>query len=322
MIIRTNELWDNLKKNPPQISVITPTYNREGTIERTIKSVFLQTYKDFEYIVVDDGSTDNTIDIVMKYMNLNQLPMMVIVKKNGGVHTARNAGISHCRGVLQTNIDSDDELLPKALEIFSTAWNDLPGDEKKQYREIVAQCMNADGVREGQPFPENINNVTKKEAEKMCKRTKGEHIGMNVTQIMKENPWPEAEGVTFIPESLLWKKLDVKYKSFFINDIVRIYHTDTEVSLTNAKTGRKTLQSCINARWQCFYYLNHKHDYEHLPCNYFVLITRYSLMDCIIKRLDINYRRLKLVNIIDNVMYLLLKLPMKIYANVYIKKRF
>jgi len=95
----------------PKISVIIPTYNRLELLKRSIDSIFNQTYKDFELIVVDDGSTDKT-----KEFCLNDNRIIYLHQENQGVSAARNSGIKISKGEWITFLDSDDEWLPNKLE--------------------------------------------------------------------------------------------------------------------------------------------------------------------------------------------------------------
>ena len=97
------------------ISVIIPAYNAEKTIVRAIQSVQNQSYNDFEIIVVNDGSIDSTKDICEEYVR-NNSRIRIINKKNGGLSSARNAGIREAQGELISFLDSDDEYLPYYLE--------------------------------------------------------------------------------------------------------------------------------------------------------------------------------------------------------------
>lgn len=96
MNIETNCAWNIVDK--PYATVITPVYNRESTLKRAFESIQQQTFKDFEYIIIDDGSTDTSNAIARDFMNAADIPTMLITKENGGVHTARNAGIKNARG--------------------------------------------------------------------------------------------------------------------------------------------------------------------------------------------------------------------------------
>jgi len=100
-----------MEKNP-KVSVVIPTYNSAQFIVETLESVFAQTYKDYEVIVVDDGSTDNTREVLKPYMS----KIRYIYKENGGVASARNVGIKNARGEYIAFLDSDDLWLPEKLE--------------------------------------------------------------------------------------------------------------------------------------------------------------------------------------------------------------
>ena len=90
-----NAIWSQCS---PRVSVITPVYNRREELPRTLRSVENQTYRNIEYIIVDDGSTLPVDDIVKDFMIKADFPVAFIKKQNGGVHTARNAGIRISRG--------------------------------------------------------------------------------------------------------------------------------------------------------------------------------------------------------------------------------
>lgn len=99
------------------VSVIIPVYNREKTIERAIDSVLSQTYTNFEIIIVDDNSTDNTMSLVSRYENNEPRIRHVQHNKNKGAQAARNTGIKMAKGEWIAFLDSDDEWLPQKLEL-------------------------------------------------------------------------------------------------------------------------------------------------------------------------------------------------------------
>ncbi|RFM26663.1 glycosyltransferase family 2 protein [Deminuibacter soli] len=102
----------------PKVSVVIPMYNSEKTIARTIDSVFKQTYKNWELIIVNDGSVDTSEAIVREIISKNtQFSIQLIVKENGGVSTARNAGMRAATGDYIALLDADDEWLPHKLEM-------------------------------------------------------------------------------------------------------------------------------------------------------------------------------------------------------------
>jgi len=99
----------------PKISTIIPTYNRQDFIVSSIESVLTQTYQSYEIIVVDDGSTDNTLEVLNQFQD----KIKVIQKDNGGnASAARNVGIKHASGDYIAYLDSDDTWYPDKLSIF------------------------------------------------------------------------------------------------------------------------------------------------------------------------------------------------------------
>ena len=116
----------------PRVSVIIPSYNNANYIARAIDSVLNQTYRDFEIIVVDDGSTDNTKDIVSSYPN----PVKYLGQDNRGPSSARNAGIAASRGEFIAFLDSDDYWLPEKLSIQMDFFRHCPEAVACQTEEV------------------------------------------------------------------------------------------------------------------------------------------------------------------------------------------
>jgi len=112
----------NKIETKPQVSVIIPTYNRAWIIEEAIDSVLAQDYTEFELIVVDDGSTDHTSDVLDSYRNV----IKVFPQKNKGVSAARNRGIAEASGKFIAFLDSDDLWLPQKLTVQIEFFDQTP----------------------------------------------------------------------------------------------------------------------------------------------------------------------------------------------------
>lgn len=110
------------KRENPLVSVIIPTYNRGWTLKEAIDSVLAQDFTDFELIVVDDGSSDNTQDILSSYKE----DIIVLKQNNKGVSSARNRGIASASGQYVSFLDSDDLWLPQKLSIQIYFFNTNP----------------------------------------------------------------------------------------------------------------------------------------------------------------------------------------------------
>lgn len=135
----------------PIITVFTPTYNRIDLLERCYKSVCNQTYKDFIWMIIDDGSTDNTEAVVRKWQSECQIPQIEYIhKENGGLHTAYNEAIAHIQTELCMCIDSDDFMPKDAIEKVLQFWKEHGSNE---YAGIVGLDFDLEGHVIGDPLP-------------------------------------------------------------------------------------------------------------------------------------------------------------------------
>ena len=138
-----------MKNNSPKVSIILPTYNRAHIIEKAIQSVLNQTYQDFEIIIIDDGSKDDTEKIIRGFQEKDKRIKYIRFEENKGAAAARNAGIKMSKGEYITFQDSDDEWvidkLEKQMKIIETSsenivvycgfWR-IDGDEKTYIPDI------------------------------------------------------------------------------------------------------------------------------------------------------------------------------------------
>ena len=104
------------------LTVFTPTYNRAHTLSRLYESLCRQTVSDFEWLVVDDGSTDSTRSLIEGFINERRIPIRYIFKENGGLHTAYNAAYENIDSELCVCIDSDDYMPENAVELILNKW--------------------------------------------------------------------------------------------------------------------------------------------------------------------------------------------------------
>ena len=322
MDISYNELWAG---KTPLVSVITAVYNNEDTLLSAMSSIKGQTFQDLEYIVVNDGSTQNLDSIVQDFMGKVDFPMCYIKKENGGVHTARNCAIKFTRGKLLLILDGDDEFVPDALEEFLKAWNQIPKEKVDEYREVVALCKNEKGKQIGIAWPEDINQRPWEEIDRVRKLPKycSEHTALMRCDLMRSHPWPEAEGVTFVRESLLWKILDKKYKKWYLNKCLRIYHTNSVDSLSKRK--KRSVQHCINELFQCQYLANNYSDYELGIKSRFMMIMRHEMYRQVLRKKDslpeYEWVREGLTGWLNNTMSLVARFPAVLLAECFINKR-
>lgn len=126
-----------MSTKPPLVSIITPTYNREDYIAECIESVIAQDFNDWEMIIIDDGSQDETLKIINRFANQDKR-IRPLVQRHGGVSRARNNGISNARGKYLAFLDSDDGYLSGALAALVSVMQQVPSSVKLIYGDFVA----------------------------------------------------------------------------------------------------------------------------------------------------------------------------------------
>jgi glycosyltransferase involved in cell wall biosynthesis len=124
LLQQTHKIISGNQMMQPNISIITPNYNSSSYISQTIESVLQQTYPHWEMIIIDDCSTDDSINIIEKYMYQDPRIKLIKLEKNSGPVTARNRGITQAQGRYLTFIDSDDLWLENFLETSITMLQD------------------------------------------------------------------------------------------------------------------------------------------------------------------------------------------------------
>lgn len=135
------------------LTVFTPTYNRAHTLPRTYESLLRQTCKDFEWLVIDDGSTDGTAGLVRGWIEENRIPIRYIYKENGGLYTGYNKAYEVIETELNVCIDSDDFMPDNAVELITGYWKEHGSDE---YAGITGLDFTLDGKPIGGYFPGDL----------------------------------------------------------------------------------------------------------------------------------------------------------------------
>lgn len=207
-------------------TVFTPTYNRAHTLPRVYESLLKQPKELFEWLVVDDGSTDDTQALLDRLQQTAPFPMRVITQENGGKHRAHNVAIKTARGELTVILDSDDELTPDALVILSEEWKAIPAHDRKSFAGLLGHCLTPSGEIHGARYPEPFfdGHHFYLAAQKIMR---GEKLPCYRTDVLKEFPFPERSGCNaYVSESTVWYKIGEKYKVRCIDKDVRVYHQD------------------------------------------------------------------------------------------------
>ena len=205
------------------VTVFTPTYNRGYIISNLYESLQRQTVNDFEWIVIDDGSIDNTSHLFEKWLNeTNSFSIAYEKVENGGKHRAINKGINKAKGELFFIVDSDDYLTDDAIEKIIELEKTIPEERKKEFAGICENKGYPNGKIVGTTFTSDaFLDITMLECEKNGIR--GDKAEVFYTEVMRKYPFPEFTGETFIRESVVWYRIAFDgYKLRYDNDIVYI----------------------------------------------------------------------------------------------------
>jgi glycosyltransferase involved in cell wall biosynthesis len=206
-------------------TVFTPTYNRARTLPRVYESLQRQTCRNFEWLIVDDGSTDGTPGLISQWQAESNFPIRYIFQENQGKPAAFNHGVREARGELFLTLDSDDGCVPEALERFKYHWDSIPAAEKQKFSAVTVLCKDQNGNLVGDKFPRDVLDSDTIEVTFKF-GVGGEKWGFQRTDVLKQFPFPSIPNAKFISESVVWFALSRKYKTRFVNEALRIYHVD------------------------------------------------------------------------------------------------
>ncbi|TWP29285.1 glycosyltransferase family 2 protein [Apibacter muscae] len=259
------------------ISVITPTYNRSHTLHRVFNSLKQQTLQNFEWIIIDDGSTDNTKVVVDEFTKEEKFPIVYYQQKNKHKFLSIFKGIDLAKGKYIAFVDSDDKILPNAFDTFYREIIKLP--ENNKYYGVIGLCTYEDGNIAGDKFP--ISPLDTSIFDMRYKyKVKGDKWGLSIKKAYQEINFDISayENKGFIPETVLLYLFDKEgYKTRYINVASLIYVSDAEDNKSlanNFYSSKNSFGLCENYKTFITCYRNRFLNY---PLVYFKNFIAYIL---------------------------------------------
>lgn len=221
-----------------KFTIFTPCYNGAKVIHRVFESVEKQRYRNFEWIIVNDGSTDNSKDVIEKLIENSSIKNKIrfINQDNQGKHNAWKNALAIATGDLWLPSDCDDSFLPETLEFFNKV-ADEADIFNNRYSGINVCCYNPDtGELIGTPYPKD--GLMSDNIELQYKyHIKGEHWGCLRIDVMRMFPFPKVSG-SYYNENYLWFSFAINgYKNISYNKALRAYYYEPQ-SLCNNKLVR------------------------------------------------------------------------------------
>lgn len=195
------------------ITIITPAYNRGSLLNNLYASLEKQNSHDFEWLVVDDGSVDDSEKVMEDVKRKASFPVRYIYKQNGGKHTALNVGIQEINTPLTMIVDSDDILLPDAIAEITRIYRKYETDKTIGVYSFLRCYSNGKAIvgLEEEEF------VTSYIRYRIKENRPGDMAEVFRTEVLKEFPFPEFPGERFLSEDVVWIPIGLKYQYVFIN---------------------------------------------------------------------------------------------------------
>lgn len=202
------------------ITIFTPTYNRAYRLPDLYHSLQRQTCKEFEWLIVDDGSTDNTSILIEKWREEQSFQIRYFKQPNGGKHRAINRGVKEAKGEYFFIVDSDDCLTDDAVEQIVDL---IP--QANANPQVCGMCFRCKNVKTskilGIPFPED--GMLASSLEWVYKyKVGGDKSEVVNTEILRRYPFPEFKGENFVPEALIWNRIADSYRMICKNSGIYI----------------------------------------------------------------------------------------------------
>lgn len=201
----------------PSITVFTPAYNRAHLLERLHYSLEKQASLLHEWIIVDDGSTDHTQEIIRKIRHFSSINIKYIKQHNQGKHIAINTGVTSAEGELFFIVDSDDILPENSLALVKEKF------EAVRHREDIAGVVGRKGYLNGsiigtdKDFTDTVSTTLDM---RLKNKIVGDMAEVYRTEVMRKFPFPKFEGEKFCPEALVWQQIDQYYRLLWFNTII------------------------------------------------------------------------------------------------------
>jgi glycosyltransferase involved in cell wall biosynthesis len=200
----------------PAFTIFIPSYNRAYCLGRALQSVADSTCKDLEVVLIDDGSTDATRDLVAEWQQRALFRLRYIYQENAGKAAAHNRAVEAARGFMFLTLDSDDSLLPDALEQVLLYWEAIAEDRRPEFAGIGGLLLEEDGTVSGTRYARDVIDSDFLEIRSFGK-VHGDKREAIRTDVLREFPYPMIPGEKHVRPDFIFRRIGHRYKTRFVN---------------------------------------------------------------------------------------------------------
>ncbi|WP_299523348.1 glycosyltransferase family 2 protein [Winogradskyella sp.] len=262
-----------------RFTVFTPVFNCEKSIKKVHDSLINQTFEDFEWLIINDGSTDKSHEVISEIIKDSSLNIRYVNNiENRHKMSCFFQSINLAEGEFLLTFDGDDQCVPRALEVYNRTYEETPDNLKPRVGAVTALCKDQYGNLVGELFPEDPFYCDTVDAW-MSKKIVGEKWGFTRTDILKGiRVNPEMLNIKFVPEGIVWNLVAKSgYLTKCINEVLRIYNIGVEGSISNTPMSPKHATGIIlNCIAECNWFFKKyalKHPILFLKRIYIILRT-------------------------------------------------
>lgn len=217
------------------VTVFTPTFNRADLLKRCYLSILQQNRDDIEWLIIDDGSIDNTAEVIKEFKNENKVKINYIYQENSGKQAAWNLAVNKANGEYFIGLDSDDALVAGSIDkllSINTVFDD------KEIMGIRAISVSSATMKPNNAY---LLNEDKKSSwfDEFQSGIKGERIDFFKTELLRKYLYPITSGVKFIPEIWFYSTVSKEYCFYYSSIQVRIFFDDEETNRLSKSSIKK-----------------------------------------------------------------------------------
>ena len=227
-----------MDEQKPKFTIFTSAFNASLTLHRVFESLSRQTLREFEWLVVDDGSVDGTAEMVSNWQANSPFPIRLERQEHSGTAASFNRAISLARGALFFQIDHDDGCVPEALEKLWEAWQAIPEGTRAEYAGLYVRSCDEEGRPNGPGFSAPWRDATFHEQYYKFRVREDQRPCWN-SSVIRQFPAPIVKGFSgWFPEGYTHARVGRVHKARWMNEILYVYYQNDSSRTSLAGKGR------------------------------------------------------------------------------------